>query len=353
MKIKLVILDSDKGYLNRVVSGFSAMYADSLEIHSFSVPQSALAFVHENKVDVLLASDSFDIDTDELPSRCAFAYLVDSPDITAWKDHRTICKFRKSDQIYKQIIGIYAENASSIIRIRPEQGKSALIGVASASGGVGSSSIAAACALHLAAKGKKTLYLNLERFGSSDAYFSGQGQFSMTDVIYALLRGKGNLALKLESCVRQDPRGVYFYAAAQNSVEMLELTNQHIITMLKDLQHNGGYEYIVVDMDFDIDADSMEQMRLLDMLILVGNGTEESNQKTERAYHAIEILESKNPQPLSDRILFIYNAVSSTSGLTVSIPGLRVLGGTHRYSGGSKAQLLEKLSIQDLFDKIS
>jgi len=302
---------------------------------------------------VLLASDVFDIEVDDLPSRCAFAYLIDNPGITAWKDQRAICKFQKGEQIYKQIIGIYAEKASSIIRIRPEQGKCALVGVASASGGVGSSCIAAAYALHLAAKGKKTLYINLERFGSSDAFFSGQGQFSMTDVIYALMKGKGNLALKLESYVRQDPRGVYFYAAEKNAVEMLELTNKHVLTLLKELQYNGGYEYIVVDVDFDIDADSMERMRMFDMLIMVGNGTEESNEKTERAYRAIEILENGSAKPLSDRILFIYNAVSSTNGLTVSIPGLRVLGGTHRYSGGNKAQIVEKLAIQDLFDKIS
>lgn len=38
-------------------------------------------FIKENKVDVLLVSDAFEIDDRKLPEKIDFAYLVDSPNI--------------------------------------------------------------------------------------------------------------------------------------------------------------------------------------------------------------------------------------------------------------------------------
>lgn len=70
--------------------------------------------------------------------------------------------------------------------------------------------MAAACASYYAAKGEKTLYLNFEKFGSADAFFSAEGQFDMSDIIFALKSRKANLSMKMESCVKQDRRGVYF-----------------------------------------------------------------------------------------------------------------------------------------------
>ena len=87
----------------------------------------------------------------------------------------------------------------------------------SPSGGVGTSSMAAACAVHYAMQGKKVLYLNLEKFGSADVFFSGEGQFDMSDIIYTLKSKKTNLALKLESCVKQDISGVYFYSQSKRA----------------------------------------------------------------------------------------------------------------------------------------
>jgi hypothetical protein len=62
----------------------------------------------------------------------------------------------------------------------------------SASGGVGSSSAAVACAKNFAASGQKTAYLNLEQFGSVEPFFSGVGQTDFSDVIFALKRKKTN-----------------------------------------------------------------------------------------------------------------------------------------------------------------
>ena len=162
MKIKLAILENDSNYLNRMVVAFNTRYADKLEIYSFTSYDVALEALTSSKIDVLVASDYFNVDSKKLPPRCGFAYLVDSPDIDNVREQRAICKFQKADLIYKQILSIYSENAENMSKIKLSEDGSKLITFSSPCGGTGTSSVAAACAVNYAKRGKKVLYFNLE-----------------------------------------------------------------------------------------------------------------------------------------------------------------------------------------------
>ena len=231
MKIKLAILEKDRSYLSRIVPAFGSKYADKLEIYSFTNYDVAIETVRISRIDVLLASDAFDIDVSKLPARCAFAYLVDSPGIDMINDQRAICKFQRADLIYKQILSAYSEKATGIMGFAPGEEKSTVIVFASPAGGVGTSTIAAACALHFAKADKKVLYLNLETFGSADLFFQGEGVFDMSDLIFALKSKKSNLHLKLESCIKRDARGVYFYSQPKIVLDRLELKEEEILRL--------------------------------------------------------------------------------------------------------------------------
>lgn len=350
MKIKLAILEKDRSYLARVVSVFGAKYADKLEIYSFTDPEVAVVTVNSSRIDVLLASDAFDVDFTKIPNRCAFAYLVDSLGIDSLNAQRAICKFQKAELIYKQILSVYSEKASSITGFNMTGNESAIIAFCSASGGVGSSTMAAACAVHFAHKGKKVLYLNLEKFGSADGFFSGQGQFDMSDIIFALKSKRTNLPLKLESCVKQASSGVYFYSQTKNALDMMELTTEETLRLISEISLMGEYEYIILDMEFGIDKDTLKIWRQANTIVLIGDGTIESNVKTERAYSALAILEQGADAPLTNRMYFIYDKVNSKNGQSINISGLKVLGGAPRYSGASSQQIIEQLAVMDIFD---
>lgn len=352
MKIRLAILECDKSYLTRIVSAFSTKYADKLEIYSFTDPEVALSTLNSAKIDVLLASDIFEIDLGRLPNRCAFAFLVDSMGIDTIKEQRAICKFQKADLIYKQILSVYSEKASSITGFKITGDTGDIIVFCSASGGVGSSTMAAACATHFAKQKNKVLYLNLEKFGSADVFFSGQGQFDMSDIIFALKSKKTNLPLKLESCIKQDPSGVYFYSQAKIALDMMELTTEDTLRLISEIKLMGGYDYIILDMDFGIDKDTLKIWREAQAIILVGDGTLESNVKTERAYTALATLEQALDAPLTNRMSFIYDKVSSKNGQSINVSGLKVLGGAPRYAGATTQQIIEQLAAMDIFDGI-
>ncbi len=351
MKIKVAILEKDKSYLTRIVSAFGTKYADKLEIYSFTDSDVAMETIDSARVDVLLASDAFDIETHAIPKRCAFAYLVESMGIDSVRNERAICKFQKADLIYKQILSVYSEKASSITGFNVTGDKGQIIAFGSASGGVGSSTMAAACAMHYAKK-NKVLYLNIEKFGSSDLFFDGQGQFDMSDIIFALKSKKTNLPMKLESCVKQDSSGVYFYSKAKIALDMLEMNTDDILRLISELKLMGEYDYIVLDTDFGIDREMLKVYKQTQAIVLVGDGSVESNTKTERAFTALTTLEANSDAPLTNRIVFVYDKVSSKTGQSVEIAGLRILGGAPRYAGASTRQVVEQLASMELFDSI-
>lgn len=113
MKIKLAILENDRVYLERIVTAFNSRYAEKLEIYSFTDHDVAVDAVNQNKIDVLLVDESFEIDRKNIPSRCAVAYFVANSGIETIRNEVAIQKFQKADLIYKQILNLYSENTVS------------------------------------------------------------------------------------------------------------------------------------------------------------------------------------------------------------------------------------------------
>lgn len=352
MKIKLLILDKDKSYLNRIASVFYTKYPDKFEIYTFTEQENAILALDTNKVDVFVASDAFDIDVRLIPRRCGFAYFVDSADVDTVKEQRAICRFQKVDLIYKQILSIYSENFGNTSGLKISDANAKVIIYTSPSGGTGNSSVAAACAIHYAIQGKKTLYLNLEKFGSSDSYFAAEGLFGMTDIIYALKSKKANLAMKLESCVKQDVSGVYFYSQPKIALDILELGIEDVIRLISELKITGSYEYIIVDTDFGMDKDKIRLFKQAHALIWVGDGSEVSNGKVASAYNALNVMEQNAEEPLSNRLALIYNKFSNKTSVAMEDLGIRIIGGTPVYMHAGIKQVVMQIATMDMFDKI-
>lgn len=352
MKIKLAILEKDQNYLTRMVEVFGTKYSDKLEIYSFSDPGLAMSELRSNRIDVFVASNDFDLDLKEIPQRCGFAYFVDPSGVETVNGQKAICKFQRAEMIYKQILSIYAEVASEVSGLRFDDSATKVIIFSSPCGGTGTSSVAAACAVHFADAKKRVLYLDLEKFGAQSAFFHAEGSSGFSDVIYALKSRKANLSMKLESSLKQDDSGVWFYSPSKVALDMMELTGEDILRMISELKLLGAFDYIVIDMDFAVDAAWLKVYGEAHAMVWVGDGREISGCKIQRAYEAVSILEQNADAPLTNRIGLIYNKFSSKTGKTVGDIGIREIGGAPRCENASSEQIVRMLSGMELFEKI-
>ncbi len=340
MKIKVAIVDKSSTYLKRMSIAFAAAYPEDLEIHAFTDLDMALNQVASDKLGVLLVSDAFEVETRRIPSFCAFAYLVNDKNIVTLRDEIAVCRFQEVDEYCKQIKNLYSDKASQKIGIRRGNGTSKIIAFCSPSGGVGCSTIAAACSVYLASRNHKVLHLDIQKFSSVDMFFNGPGQNGMSDIIFAVKGNTVNLRLKLQGCVRKDPEyGVYFYSGANLALDMAELTADDIIQLLTELTDQAhGYDYIVLDTDFSLEPAMIEIYHKVHELVFVGNASVLSNHKIKQAYRAISILEENADAPLTNRMYLVSNGVHTMHSYKLGIPELKNLGDTVFYRGGTPVE---------------
>ncbi len=350
MKIRLAILENDAGYLRRIVPMFNSKYAQELEVYSFTDEKSAIECLTEKKIDVFLASDSFILDFNLIPKRCGFAYLVESLGINMIDDKKAVCKFQKGELIYKQILSIYSEHIPNISGAPSVQnGAMKTIAFCSPCGGVGTSTVAAACALNIAAAGKRVLYLNTEIYGDADTFFSCDGQFDFSDVIYAVKSNKTNRTMKLQSTVKQDNSGVYYYSSVRVSLDMMEMNVADYVTLQNELKSLGCYDYVVMDVEFPKTQQNYKFFDCCNAVVLVGDDSEKSDAKLAKALRSIQIIDGQADYSLQARMSLIYNK-SSEQKLNQS--DLRLLGSFPTYQNVSPAQMARQLSLSNVFEQL-
>lgn len=320
VRVKLAILHSDPTYLNRLSSALEAKYRNRLLLHSFTSLEKALEALGPEKIDVFLADDVFEIDTEALPEKCGFAYLVDSPELDTLRGRPAVCQFQRTELLYKNVLNIFSEalGDASVRNLYSDRGK--VIIFSSPCGGSGTSTLAAACTAYFALTGKQSLYLNLEDFGSADTYFSGEGVADMSDVVYAVKRRRGSLPIKLESYARRDSSNACYFSTAKMALDMLELNAADRQELVSVLVESGGYDYVIVDMPFDLHKESRELFQKAHALVWVSDGTAVANQKTARAYEALRVLEQGGAAPLADRVCLLLNKIPT--GMESELPAL-------------------------------
>ncbi|MDE6516683.1 MAG: chromosome partitioning protein ParA, partial [Acetatifactor sp.] len=221
-----------------------------------------------------------------------------------------------------------------------------------AGGGTGSSVAAAACAMNFARKGKKALYLNLEKFGSADVFFQAEGNAGLGDVIYAIKSRKGNLSMKLESTVKCDVSGVYFYSPTKMALDIAELNADEIQQIISALKVSGGYDYIILDLDFSMDKNMLKIFDECNTIVFVADGSPVSNVKLERVVASLNVLEQQTDRKILMRCGILYNRFSSHTSQKAQIGELREFGGISRFEGFDIPRLLQQIKAQPVFDAL-
>ncbi|OPZ83659.1 MAG: CobQ/CobB/MinD/ParA nucleotide binding domain protein [Firmicutes bacterium ADurb.Bin419] len=221
------------------------------------------------------------------------------------------------------------------------------------SGGNGASVLAAACSINLAAKGKKVLYLNLEQFGVPGVFFNAEGAFNLSDLIYAIKSKKANVVLKLESSVKEDKSGVYFFDECKIPLDFMELTSEDVKKLIDVIKSSSLFDYIIIDTDMLLNDVSKEIMMYSDRIIFASSGTENSNLKFSRIYKTLEIVERQMNASLLQKISVIYNKFNNTSGKYIDgIPNLNILGCVGEFNRSASALIARQISQMQIFDNI-
>ncbi len=331
------------------------MYSDKLEVSYFSDYNVAKEnFTKKHFADVILISTSIEFDVNEIPDNVGFAYFCDFNNVETYNDHRTIGKFQKIELIYREILSLFSDVSNMSINLNENiDSQCEVISFVSASGGVGSSSLAAAYALRSASKSEKVIYINSEKIGSTNVFFNAEGIGNFNNIIFSLKSKKSNLSLKLESEVKQSIDGVSFFDECKVALDKCSLSIDDFIRLIDELVLHGNYSKVIIDADFSLSAKCFKLLQKCNKIIFVSDGSILSNIKTEKALESIKIAEEQNDKI---RILMksglIYNKFRSRGSQKISSPSINEVGGINRIDGLYGYNLAKKISEYAILDNI-
>ena len=364
MKIRVAIYDTETDYIERLAGAFHVKYAEKLEVYCFTDAGLFEKTLSEGGINVVLVSEATQAEGITVPANAVMAYLTATQGLNKIRGCEAIFKYQRVDLIYQAVLALFAEiDAISVVRqSRFSSNDCAVIGFSSVSGGAGATSLAAACAVHFAKERYRTVYLNFEHLDSTGVLFHGEGNFTMSKVIFELkmrLSGtdksdggqKSKLELILESSVRQDAHGVYFYAPADIAPDMWELSGEEKALLVETVKNSGNYDRVIVDIESRFNNENIALFRQLDAMVLVHRDHAASMYKLAQFQNAVAAMESQDGRIFAS-VMALQNAVAQKREVREQESGMRRLSPVPQMPHASEEELYEKLQQLEVFDTI-
>lgn len=313
MKIRLALIDNDEDYRKRLSDFYIKNYQDRIEILTFSSLDSFEQNRGNKTIDVMLVSESIEDDLLSYSKKSSIAYLADRNLIERKNNIRVINKFKKPEQIYKEILNILAESSNGDVAYKFSEGKGTIVEVfMPVSGGAGATSLSISYAKRLAMKGISTLYLNFEVLNSSKIYLSGEGS-GFDEIIYAIKSKKQNVALKIESNVISSKEGVNFFNEPRSALDMLELSDEDIELLINESQNMGKYKHIVIDSTLCLNSRLKLFSKIAHRVILIAEPNDIGIKKLNDLNDALALMEEGGAIDITNKITIVCNKATDNS----------------------------------------
>ncbi len=352
-KLRFVLGDKDDRYLKRLSDYITFRYGDKIELYTFTEKQLLNSFLTEHKANGVFVGKGFMEVRKYVASAACFAYLSEGIETENYEDTMIFVKYQSADALVKEMIALCSEQVSEVYPGKHTNGNGKVILFESPVGGVGTTLTAAACAYYFTGQGKKTLYLNLEEFGSVKGIFQGDGRFEFRDAVYALKSRKTNLHLKLESIIREDDTGVFFIEPCSQPVDLQSFTEEEARRFLKILSEEEDFDAVIIDRNSRLDSMSYKLREIADDIVLVAAEQRMQNEKIQKLMQAIKLEEEKLQLKICDKLQILYNGYAAEIGFRVDNKiAIPALGRLPKTEGATEKQILERFAAEDIFRKL-
>lgn len=356
MKINIAICTTDVQYSERVSIYCQKRYYDKFSWNLFSDFSYLTEFVTKQDADIILVGKEMEQAAVELAQNAdnesVWISLVDDEDDVAPEGFRKLQKYVGIDRIYRNLLEAYSDKEHIHYRSTAiVNDKTAIYAFVSASGGVGTSTLAIAAALYFA-RLEKVLYINLENIGVVQPVFASGKRNGMDEVLYALKSRRKALELKLESAVDKDKSGVYFFEVGENPLDVISLTDEDIKELFTAVQQTKEYDKVIIDVGNGFGEKDIACMTFAGRIVVAVEDDELSTGKFERYLKALQAVESKRKVDICSKMLVAYNKILKQQELPDKLFQIRVAGGFPRIENGTYDGIITRLASMEMIHNL-
>jgi cellulose biosynthesis protein BcsQ len=243
---QLAVCDREPEYTCRFTEYANQRREPLFTVHGFTGSEELADYARENTVDILLLSPEFLEEFRKTARPGQVICLSDQQYLEEDPGCPVIYKFQSCDQILRQVMDLYAQQAPAapMQALRLEELK--LLGIYSPVGRTGKTSFALALGKELARR-KRTLYLNLEEYSGFQALYPyGDGQ-TLSELMYFLKQNRAAFVCKVESVVQQIG-GLDYIPPLKSPVELRHISARDWESLLEALAQGTNYEVVILDL---------------------------------------------------------------------------------------------------------
>lgn len=198
--------------------------------------------------------------------RCV--YLVEKPSQVDEEKH-IYYKYDTGRNLANNVLSSYSRMVGRRI-IYSSKKNPFLLGIHSASGGSGSTSVALAMCQELQRfRGLNTLYISMDEFDSAQGYFSCGGTKGMRDYLYYVIAEEEERYSFIEEYLRFDDYGVEAFNSFSGRNPLADLTENEFRAFLSVIFASGRYDAILFDCGNNTFESSLCAMRIADKLLFI------------------------------------------------------------------------------------
>lgn len=319
-KLNLVIADIDEVYARGLSEYVNSYHLPTFTVSCFTKPAAFVSYIGlQPMVDVLLAGPEFYDLSAGYPNIKLRVMLSSNPMNEEYPGFQVINRFSTGEKLIGEVVHLYSRLNPQDAGFSPCLKEAALIGVYSASGGAGKTTIAAALAIQCRELGMKAFYLNLEAVNSTAMFFNTDSRRNISYIFYYIKEKSSSLSFRMEGVKSTDSdSGVDFFSPPESSLEYEELDPGELERLLQGIKAMNCYDYIFVDMSCAFDMKNHKIMSLCDRIVLVELPERVSYIKKETLMKELSKLDSGSTETVSGKLVGVVNRYR---GKTADIPG--------------------------------
>lgn len=272
-RIKLVLADTDEGYIEGLGRYIRNNCDGRMEIHIFTRQPPLEDFLQSRSLpaDMLLVSPDLLSEKVRTHNKGGTVLLLEEKAPSSDSGYPGLFKYQRGEQLYKGILEQYEGMTGKPLVHRHEEQNSKILTVFSPQGGSGKSVVAFMLAAHYARKGLRVFFLSLDALNCTP-FFTGDGLKGqgLSNVLYYLKQDASDLPGRITAAAAVDAlSGVSGFGPPDCSQDLEEATEEDIIKLLCVLKETGRYDLIVTDMDTCLHKRSLAVLTNSQALLMV------------------------------------------------------------------------------------
>lgn len=252
-QIRMVLADRDTLFMERFSEYLLKSKNPSFSLVLFSNGSKLQEWMDSGeKADIMAISSALYNDLDKKPDTENLILLRDCPESLLPEHFKSIFKYRPASFLMKEIISLCAEKIPHDFDPHSDSGNINLVLYADGSDAL--NPFAQVLAAVKAGSGRKTLYISLDEISNADAFFSGDNERGLSEMLYYIKSQKDNLALKAEACITLDmDTGVYFMKGHHHPKDVTGMNEKELSSLLTSVSGKAMYDEIIVTRGFSND----------------------------------------------------------------------------------------------------